>query len=127
MQKTKPATMSAFVRNRTMFLYLNKSQVRLNLVTLELHSLGEGIDVTDLKIQACAIKSWLLDDRMTFEMILKPSASQPPDEKVDPRHTCDTVPPPPLEKPIASVGALRQGLNAMITDLLSKRKKGAAS
>lgn len=104
-------THTAFVRNRVLFLYSGKDWVRLNLVTMEYHSYGNETETTALRIQASALKTWLLEDRGTFELILKPGKSEPP-------HLRRTLPPVSV-KPMS----LRRGLDAMLKDLLSKKKE----
>jgi hypothetical protein len=106
--KTAP---TAFVRNRVLFLYFGKDWVRLNLVTMEYHSFGNPTEVLALKIQASALKSWLIDDRSTFEAILKPGKT-----KSEPPHIRKTVP-PTSNRPVS----IREGLDNMLKDLLSKR------
>lgn len=111
---TTKLTMIAFIRNRVMFLYLGKSWVRLNLITMEYHTFGETTNVLDMKVQASNLKSWLLENRETFEAIMKPGGT-----KSEPPHTRKTVPPVTATNRVS----LRQGLDNMVKDLLSKRKE----
>jgi hypothetical protein len=107
---TTKLTMIAFVRNRVMFLYLGKSWVRLNLITMEYHTFGDTTNVLDMKLQASNLKSWLLENRETFEAIMKPGKSEPP-------HVRKTLPPAGTKRV-----SLRNGLDNIIKDLLKKKE-----